>query len=160
MNRSSNASRQHRVITQADRTTLLGQDPLVLWFTGLSGAGKTTLANGLARRLYDKGRHAYVLDGDSLRRGLNRDLDFSEPARRENVRRIAEVAGLVYDAGLIALVACISPFGPSGISRAGCSRQGNSSRYLRTPRSRCASDATQKGCTAGLGPARSRISPA
>ena len=111
MNRSSNASRRRRAITRADRTTLLRQDPLVIWFTGLSGAGKTTLANCLAGRLYDIGSHAYVLDGDHLRRGLNRDLDFSEPDRRENVRRIAEVAGLMYDAGLIALVACISPFG-------------------------------------------------
>ena len=72
--------------------------------------GKTTLANFLAKRLYDKGCHAYVLDGDNLRHGLNRDLDFSEAARHENVRRMAEVAALMYDAGLITLAACISPF--------------------------------------------------
>ena len=88
----------------------LGQEPLALWFTGLSGAGKTTLANALARRLHDCGYHTYVLDGDNLRRGLNRDLDFSEAARRENVRRVAEVASLMHDAGVMTLVACISPF--------------------------------------------------
>ena len=97
-------------IGQSRRTALLRQEPLVLWFTGLSGAGKTTLANALARRLYHCGYHAYVLDGDNLRHGLNRDLDFSVAARHENVRRLAEVAGLMYDAGLITLVACISPF--------------------------------------------------
>ena len=107
---SSNVFWQDYAVARADRTALLHQEPLVLWFTGLSGAGKTTLANFLAKRLYDKGCHAYVLDGDNLRHGLNRDLDFSEAARHENVRRMAEVAALMYDAGLITLAACISPF--------------------------------------------------
>jgi bifunctional enzyme CysN/CysC len=101
---------QDYAVSRRDRTALLDQDPLVLWFTGLSGAGKTTLANCLAKRLYDCGYANYVLDGDNLRHGLNRDLDFSVAARHENVRRIAEVAGLMYDAGLITLAACISPF--------------------------------------------------
>ena len=107
---SANVFWQDYAVARADRTALLHQEPLVLWFTGLSGAGKTTLANFLAKRLYDKGCHAYVLDGDNLRHGLNRDLDFSEAARHENVRRMAEVAALMYDAGLITLAACISPF--------------------------------------------------
>ena len=107
---SSNVFWQDYAVVRADRTALLHQEPLVLWFTGLSGAGKTTLANFLAKRLYDNGCHAYVLDGDNLRHGLNRDLDFSEVARHENVRRMAEVAALMYDAGLITLAACISPF--------------------------------------------------
>ena len=101
---------QDYAVSRRDRTALLDQDPLVLWFTGLSGAGKTTLANCLAKRLYDCGYATYVLDGDNLRHGLNRDLDFSVAARHENVRRMAEVAGLMYDAGLITLAACISPF--------------------------------------------------
>ena len=101
---------QDYAISRQDRTALLNQEPLVVWFTGLSGAGKTTLANCLGKRLYDHGLLAYVLDGDNLRHGLNRDLDFSVEARHENVRRMAEVAGLMYDAGLITLAACISPF--------------------------------------------------
>ena len=101
---------QDYAVSRSDRTALLNQEPLVLWFTGLSGAGKTTLANCLAKRLYDCGYATYVLDGDNLRHGLNRDLDFSVAARHENVRRMAEVAGLMYDAGLITVAACISPF--------------------------------------------------
>lgn len=80
-----------------------------LWFTGLSGAGKTTLAQALSRTLNDSGRRCAVLDGDVLRRGLNRDLDFSTPGRSENIRRTAEVARLMNDAGLIVVAALISP---------------------------------------------------
>lgn len=110
MNQHSELFWQDYAVSHGDRKALLNQEPLVAWFTGLSGAGKTTLANGLARRLYQRDLHAYVLDGDNLRHGLNRDLDFSVSARHENVRRMAEVAGLMYDAGLIVLAACISPF--------------------------------------------------
>lgn len=110
MNQHSEVFWQDYAISHAERKALLNQDPLVVWFTGLSGAGKTTLANGLAKRLHDCGLLAYVLDGDNLRHGLNRDLDFSVAARHENVRRMAEVAKLMYDAGLITLAACISPF--------------------------------------------------
>lgn len=101
---------QNYAISMADRVHLLEQSPFVLWFTGLPGAGKTTLANAMAKRLHDMQRHAYVLDGDNLRHGLNRDLGFSVGDRRENVRRTAEVANLMFDSGLITLVACISPF--------------------------------------------------
>lgn len=101
---------QNYAVTTSDRAKLLKQAPFVMWFTGLSGAGKTTLANLVARRLYDLEYHAYVLDGDNLRHGLNRDLGFTVEDRRENVRRMAEVTKLVHDSGLIALAACISPF--------------------------------------------------
>lgn len=101
---------QDAAVGAAERAALLGQQPLVLWFTGLSGAGKSALSDALSRRLHDAGRLCYVLDGDNLRHGLNGDLGFSAADRRENVRRMAQVAALMYDAGLIALAACISPF--------------------------------------------------
>ena len=92
------------------RSVLLKQKPRCIWFTGLSGAGKSTIANGLERRLYDRGCHTYLLDGDNVRHGLNKDLGFSDADRAENIRRVAEVAKLMVDAGLIVLVSFISPF--------------------------------------------------
>lgn len=97
-------------ICQDQRAKLLGQKPCCIWFTGLSGAGKSTLASALEAQLYADGRHVYVLDGDNVRHGLNRDLGFSVENRVENIRRVAEVAHLMVDAGLIVLVAFISPF--------------------------------------------------
>lgn len=96
-------------ITPADRTALLGQHAATVWFTGLSGAGKSTLAFALERQLINIGRVCYVLDGDNVRHGLNRDLGFSAEHRTENIRRIAEVAKLMNDAGLIVISAFISP---------------------------------------------------
>jgi bifunctional enzyme CysN/CysC len=87
-----------------------GQTPCVLWLTGLSGAGKSTIANLVEAELHTRGHHAYVLDGDNIRRGLSCDLGFSDPDRVENIRRVAEVARLMVDAGLIVIVAFISPF--------------------------------------------------
>ena len=107
---STNVYWQDYTVAGADRTALMHQEPLVLWLTGLSGAGKSTLANSLAQRLFDDGHFVYVLDGDNLRHGLNRDLGFDEADRHENIRRMADVAGLMYDAGLVTLAACISPF--------------------------------------------------
>jgi adenylyl-sulfate kinase len=97
-------------ITGEDRTQLLKQRPATLWLTGLSGAGKSTIACALERRLLDCGHAAYVLDGDNVRHGLNRDLGFSPQDRAENIRRIAEVARLINDAGLIVITAFISPY--------------------------------------------------
>ncbi|MBE0621752.1 MAG: adenylyl-sulfate kinase [Burkholderiales bacterium] len=97
-------------IDKKSRSDLKCQKARILWFTGLSAAGKSTIANLVDARLHALGRHTYLLDGDNVRLGLNRDLGFSDVDRVENIRRIAEVAGLMVDAGLIALVAFISPF--------------------------------------------------
>jgi bifunctional enzyme CysN/CysC len=97
-------------VARSDRASLKAQKPLIVWFTGISGAGKSTIARLLERELASAGRHTYLLDGDELRAGLNRDLGFSADERIENMRRVAEVARLMMDAGLIVLVALISPF--------------------------------------------------
>ena len=97
-------------VTPADRAAAMGQTPKVVWLTGLSGAGKSTIAAMLDRRLHGLGRHAVVLDGDNLRHGLTADLGFSDADRSENIRRVAHVASLMADAGLIVIVALISPF--------------------------------------------------
>jgi bifunctional enzyme CysN/CysC len=101
---------QALTIDRLARAKALGQKPLCLWFTGLSGSGKSTLANLLEQRLHEMGRHTYLLDGDNVRQGLNRDLGFADADRVENIRRVAEVARLMVDAGLITIVAFISPF--------------------------------------------------
>uniref|UniRef100_UPI00210106B3 adenylyl-sulfate kinase n=2 Tax=Cellvibrio sp. OA-2007 TaxID=529823 RepID=UPI00210106B3 len=92
------------------RAAMKQQQPRCIWFTGLSGSGKSTLANMLEKRLCERGLHTYLLDGDNLRHGLNRDLGFTEADRVENIRRVAEVAKLMVDAGLIVLASFISPF--------------------------------------------------
>ena len=97
-------------IVKKDRERLNGHSGKVVWFTGLSGSGKSTLANALEQELHAQGRRTYVLDGDNIRQGLNKDLGFSDAARAENIRRIAEVAKLMMDAGLVVLTASISPF--------------------------------------------------
>ena len=96
-------------VTKARRAALLGHPPKTIWLTGLSASGKSTLAYALEHQLVDMGKPCYVLDGDNVRHGLNKDLDFSEASRTENIRRIAEVAKLMNDAGLIVITAFISP---------------------------------------------------
>lgn len=98
------------LVQRIDRADQKGQKPCMVWFTGLSGAGKSTVANALDRLLFDQGKHTYLLDGDNVRHGLNRDLGFSDTDRIENIRRIGEVGKLFVDAGLIVLSAFISPF--------------------------------------------------
>jgi bifunctional enzyme CysN/CysC len=110
LRRSHNIHMQHVDVDKASRGEMKGQRPCVLWFTGLSGAGKSTLANQLEKRLCALGRHTYLLDGDNVRHGLNKDLGFTEADRVENIRRVAEVSKLMVDAGLIVLTAFISPF--------------------------------------------------
>lgn len=97
-------------ITKTQRQELSGHRGAAVWFTGLSGAGKSTLANAAESALYERGFHTYLLDGDNVRLGLNEDLSFSERDREENIRRVAQVAKLFADAGLIVIVAFISPF--------------------------------------------------
>ena len=97
-------------VNQKARESIKGQEGKLIWFTGLSGAGKSTLANALEIELHKIGKHTYLLDGDNLRQGLNKDLGFSDADRIENIRRVAEVAKLMIDAGLIVIAAFISPF--------------------------------------------------
>ena len=110
LRRSENVTEQAYEINAEKRAAQKGQVGKVLWFTGLSGSGKSTIANELAKELYALGRHVYVLDGDNLRLGLNKDLGFAKEDRAENVRRVSEVAKLMMDAGLIVIVALVSPF--------------------------------------------------
>jgi bifunctional enzyme CysN/CysC len=109
-NGGRNITRQRSSVDRGALAALKGQKPAVLWFTGLSGAGKSTIANLVALRLHAMGRHITLLDGDNLRHGLNRDLGFSEADRVENIRRAAEAARLLADAGLIVLASFISPY--------------------------------------------------
>ncbi len=107
---ATNVSWQTTDVTKSERAQLKGQKPCCLWFTGLSGSGKSTIANLLERQLLTLGRHTFILDGDNVRHGLCRDLSFSDADRVENIRRAAHAARLMADAGLIVLVAFISPF--------------------------------------------------
>ena len=110
LRRALNIHRQHLDVSRETHAHLKGQKPAVLWFTGLSGAGKSTIANLVEKKLAARGRHTFLLDGDNVRHGLNRDLGFTEADRIENIRRVGEVARLMADAGLIVLSAFISPF--------------------------------------------------
>lgn len=107
---SENVVWHHQKITRADRASIKNQSPCLLWFTGLSGSGKSTIANALDVALFERGYHTFLLDGDNVRHGLNKDLGFSDEGRVENIRRIGEVSKLFTDAGMIVLSAFISPF--------------------------------------------------
>lgn len=110
LRRADNIHMQALTISRLEREKLHGYKSKVIWFTGLSGSGKSTLANALEVELHKQGRHTYLLDGDNIRQGLNKDLGFTDADRVENIRRIAEVAKLMMDAGLIVMTAFISPF--------------------------------------------------
>jgi bifunctional enzyme CysN/CysC len=110
LRRSQNVPWQALSVDQEARAALKHQQPCCIWLTGLSGAGKSTVANALEQRLFALGRHTYLLDGDNMRHGLNRDLGFTEADRVENIRRLSEVARLMVDAGLIVIVSAISPY--------------------------------------------------
>ena len=109
-NKSANIVWQPTKVSKEDRRRLNGHGSCVLWFTGLSGSGKSTLATEVEKELYQRGVRTYVLDGDNIRHGLNRDLGFGKDDRKENIRRIGEVAKLFVDAGIVTLTAFISPY--------------------------------------------------
>jgi adenylylsulfate kinase len=108
--KATNITWHHGDITRADRERANGHKSAVLWFTGLSASGKSTLAHAVENTLFDRGCNTYVLDGDNIRHGLNKDLGFSPQDREENIRRIGEVATLFADAGVMAITAFISPY--------------------------------------------------
>ncbi|MEO0674705.1 MAG: adenylyl-sulfate kinase, partial [Pseudomonadota bacterium] len=110
LRRAQNIHWQDLEVVKESRAEQKLQKPCVLWFTGLSGSGKSTVANLVEKRLFDLGRHTYTLDGDNVRHGLNKDLGFTDADRVENIRRVAETSKLMVDAGLIVLVSFISPF--------------------------------------------------
>jgi bifunctional enzyme CysN/CysC len=110
LRRADNIHPQHSVVDRQARWRLLGHQGKVVWFTGLSGSGKSTIANVLEQRLHQRGVLTYILDGDNVRQGLNRDLGFTDADRVENIRRTAEVAKLLLDAGAVVITAFISPF--------------------------------------------------
>jgi bifunctional enzyme CysN/CysC len=110
LRRSANISEHHYEIDREARASQKNQKAKVIWLTGLSGSGKSTIANALEKKLFELGRHAYVLDGDNMRLGLNKDLGFTREDRAENVRRVSEVAHSLYDAGLLVIVALVSPY--------------------------------------------------
>ncbi len=110
MMKAANITWHAAAVTKEERRQRFGHGSCVLWFTGLSGAGKSTIANALSQRLFRANIHEYVLDGDNIRHGLNKDLGFSAGDRTENIRRIGEVAKLFVDSGTIVLAAFISPF--------------------------------------------------
>jgi bifunctional enzyme CysN/CysC len=110
LRRATNVHWQALDVNKKARAELKVQKPAVLWFTGLSGSGKSTIANLVEKALFADGRHTYILDGDNVRHGLNRDLGFTDADRVENIRRVGEASKLFVDAGLIVLVSFISPF--------------------------------------------------
>ncbi|MEC7190598.1 MAG: adenylyl-sulfate kinase, partial [Pseudomonadota bacterium] len=110
LRRATNIHWHASTVTREDRSKIKGQKPLVIWMTGLSGSGKSTIANCLETKLAAMGRHTFLLDGDNVRHGLNKDLGFQGPDRIENIRRVGEVAKLMMEAGLIVIAAFISPF--------------------------------------------------
>ena len=107
---SKNIVKQTYQVTKTDRQKLNGHKSVIVWFTGLSGSGKSTLAGKVEERLFEMGIRTYLLDGDNIRHGLNSNVDFSDDGRKENIRRIGEVAKLFADAGVVVLTAFISPF--------------------------------------------------
>jgi bifunctional enzyme CysN/CysC len=139
LRRSSNVSEHHYEINREARASQKNQKPKVIWLTGLSGSGKSTIANALEKKLFSLDKHAYVLDGDNMRLGLNKDLGFTREDRAENVRRVSEVAHTLYDAGLITIVALVSPFAEDRNQARALFPEGDFAEvWIKTPADVCA----------------------
>ena len=160
LRRSHNIHWQEVRVDKASRADQKPAPPRVVWFTGLSGAGKSTIANIVESKLHADGVHTYLLDGDNVRHGLNRDLGFTDADRVENIRRVAEVAALMADAGLVVLVSFISPFRAERDLARGLSRDGRVHRGVRRHAARCGRGPRPQGSVrARPGPASSPTSP-
>jgi bifunctional enzyme CysN/CysC len=139
LRRSANISEHHYEINREARSAQKNQRARVLWLTGLSGSGKSTIANALEKKLFGLGMHAYVLDGDNMRLGLNKDLGFTREDRAENVRRVSEVAHNLYDAGLVVIVALVSPYAEDRDQAKALFPEGDFSEiWVKTPAEVCA----------------------
>lgn len=139
LRRSANISEHHYEIDREARASQKNQKAKVIWLTGLSGSGKSTIANALEKKLFSLGMHAYVLDGDNIRLGLNKDLGFTREDRAENVRRVSEVAHSLYDAGLITIVALVSPYSEDRAQARSLFPQGDFLEvWVKTPAELCA----------------------
>ena len=139
LRRSANISEHHYEIDRDARASQKNQNAKVIWLTGLSGSGKSTIANALEKKLFSLGMHAYVLDGDNMRLGLNKDLGFTREDRAENVRRVSEVAHSLYDAGLIVIVALVSPYAEDRAQAKSLFPKGDFAEvWVKTPAEVCA----------------------
>jgi bifunctional enzyme CysN/CysC len=139
LRRSANISEHHYEIDREARSAQKNQKARVIWLTGLSGSGKSTIANALEKKLFSIGKHAYVLDGDNMRLGLNKDLGFTREDRAENVRRVSEVAHNLYDAGLITVVALVSPYAEDRTQAKAVFPEGDFAEvWVKTPAELCA----------------------
>jgi bifunctional enzyme CysN/CysC len=139
LRRSANISEHHYEIDRDARSAQKNQKAKVIWLTGLSGSGKSTIANALEKKLFSLGMHAYVLDGDNMRLGLNKDLGFTREDRAENVRRVSEVAHNLYDAGLITIVALVSPYAEDRAQARALFPEGDFAEvWVKTPAEVCA----------------------
>jgi bifunctional enzyme CysN/CysC len=139
LRRSGNISEHHYEIDREARSNQKAQKARVLWLTGLSGSGKSTIANALEKKLFSMGMHSYVLDGDNIRLGLNKDLGFTREDSAENVRRVSEVAHVLYDSGLITIVALVSPFAGDRNQARSLFPEGDFSEvWIKTPAEVCA----------------------
>jgi bifunctional enzyme CysN/CysC len=139
LRRSANISEQHYEVNRDARAAQKNQLAKVVWLTGLSGSGKSSIANALEKRLFALGMHSYVLDGDNIRLGLNKDLGFTREDRAENVRRVSEVAHNLYDAGLVIIVALVSPYAEDRAQAKALFPQGDFVEvWVKTPVELCA----------------------